>query len=102
MGRRSAEDIAKTTKDDPRKRHPRHEISFERSAYLGLLSLPSHSVALVKNGNNRSARLPTPCDVCQKLITSYPFIAKESSGYRKYHVTCALKIGLVLPRLSVA
>ena len=94
MPRRSAANATKAAKSG-RKEHPDHEISYERAAYYGL-SLPSRSIALVKNGNNRSARLPIPCDVCQKMIKSYPFITKESSGYRKYHVNCALKIGLVL------
>jgi hypothetical protein len=74
--------------------HPSHEVRFERAAYFGLI-LPSHSVALVKSGNNRSARLPATCDVCLKMITNYPFIAKESSGHRKYHINCALKVGIV-------
>ncbi len=83
---------------ESRGHHHTHEIRFERAAFLGL-SLPSRSVALVKNGSNRSARLPTPCDACARLITDYPFIAKDGSGYRKYHVSCALRIGLVLPQL---
>ena len=87
------------TKSGRSRHHPAHEIRYERAAYLGF-SLPSQSVTVVKNGSNRSPRLPTPCDVCQEMITSYPFISKESSGYRKYHITCALKIGLVLPALG--
>lgn len=80
----------------PKSKRPKGdlEIRFERAAYFSL-SFPSHSVALVKNGSNRSARLPTPCDVCQMMIRDYPFIAKESSGYRKYHIECALRIGVV-------
>jgi hypothetical protein len=76
-------------------------ISFERAAYFGLL-LPSHSVALVKHAGGRSAPLPTWCDVCEKMINDYPFIAKHSSyrkdhiaRRRKYHLDCALRIGLV-------
>jgi len=70
------------------------EISFERAAYFGL-SFPSNSVRLVNSASNRSAHLPTSCDVCQKMISDYPFIAKHHHGYRKYHITCALKVGLV-------
>jgi hypothetical protein len=76
-------------------------MSYERAAYFGL-SLPSHSVAFVKNPGGRSTHLPTTCDVCQKIISDYPFITKHSS-YRKYHVVrrrkyhlaCALSVGLV-------
>ncbi len=62
------------------------------------LSLPSLSVALVKNHSNRSAHLPIPCDVCENMISEYPFIAKHSNSgrHRMYHVACALRIGLVL------
>ena len=76
-------------------------ISFERSAYFGL-SLPSKSVALVKNAGGRSAPLPTSCDICQKIITDYPYVAKHNNyrkdhfaRRRKYHLACALSIGLV-------
>lgn len=72
-----------------------NEPRFGRAAYFGL-SLPSHSVAIVKSGSNRSARLPTQCDVCEEMISDYPYIAKNSvSGHRKYHVTCAVRIELV-------
>lgn len=97
MPKRPEEDDAKA-KMEPHRRHPAHEISYERAAYLGL-ALPSRSVALVRSGSNRSARLPTPCDVCQRMIDTYPFIAKEGSGYRKYHISCALRIGLILTKL---
>jgi hypothetical protein len=69
-------------------------VNLKRAVSL-TVSIPSQSVALVKNGCNRSARLPTRCDVCQEVINEYPFIAKESSGYRKCHVECALKVGVV-------
>lgn len=75
--------------------------SFERAAYFGL-SLPSHSVALVKHAGGRSTPLPASCDVCQRMINDYPFIAKHSNyrkyhiaRRRKYHIDCALRIGLV-------
>ena len=58
--------------------------------------LPSKQVALVKNGQNRSASLPTKCDSCNRAICLYPFVAKHGSGYRKYHVGCALRIGVVV------
>jgi len=85
----------------PKRRTEDRGISFERSAYFGL-SLPSHSVALVKNPGGRSTHLPTSCDVCQKMINDYPFIAKHNNyrkyhfaRRRKYHLACALSIGLV-------
>ena len=63
------------------------------------LSFPSLSVALVRRASGRSARLPAPCDVCQKSIDEYPFIAKHSNNgrHRMYHIDCALRIGLVAP-----
>ena len=72
------------------------EISYERAAYFGL-SFPSRAVRIVENAKNHSPRLPTSCDVCQKMIKNYPFIAKHHISYRKYHITCALRVGLVLP-----
>ena len=86
-------------KPDSRKKEHTHEIRYEMAAFMGL-SLPSHSVALVRSGSNRSARLPTPCDACEKLITGYPFIGKDGSGYRKYHISCALRLGIVLPNIG--
>lgn len=73
------------------------ENRFEMAAYLSL-SLPSQSVALVRHTSGRSTRLPTSCDACQKMINNYPYIAKHSTNghHRKYHVACALRIGLVL------
>lgn len=67
------------------------------ATHLGLL-LPSLSVALVRDANNRSARLPTSCDSCIETISNYPYIAKHSNNgrHRKYHLICALRIGLVL------
>lgn len=66
------------------------------------MPLPSHSVAIVKNAGGRSEPLPTSCDVCRKLINDYPFIAKHTNyrknhvaRRRKYHLACALNIGLV-------
>src|SRR5208337_500092 len=60
------------------------------------LSITSLSVALVKNHKNRSVCLPTPCDVCQKMINEYPYISKlRHSGRRQYHVECALRVGLI-------
>jgi len=71
------------------------ERRIASAAYFGL-SLPSRSVAIVKNGSNKSIRLPTKCDVCQELISDYPYIAKHNtSGHRKYHVECALRIELI-------
>jgi len=69
--------------------------------HLGL-SLPSLSVALVRDANNRSARLPTSCDSCVETISNYPYIAKHSNNgrHRRYHLTCALRIGLVLRILT--
>lgn len=71
-------------------------IRFENAAYLGL-TFPSRTVRLVENAKNRSPRLPTSCDACNKTIGEYPFIAKHHRSYRKYHVSCALRIALVLP-----
>ncbi|QQG48429.1 MAG: hypothetical protein HY247_06710 [archaeon] len=76
-----------------------NEISYERAAYFGL-AFPSRAVRLVENAKNHSPRLPTSCDVCQKMIQSYPFIAKHHISYRKYHITCALRVGLILPILG--
>ena len=76
------------------------EIRYERAAYFGL-SLPSRQVALVKNPGGRSVHLPTSCDACNKLINDYPFVTKNSyrrdhaGSHRRYHLTCALNIGLV-------
>src|SRR5208337_2860038 len=79
-----------------------HETRHEAAADLWLL-FPSLSVALVRSNVGRS-RLPLPCDACQKMISECPFIAKCSTGghKKKYHVACALRIGLVLsdPPLS--
>jgi hypothetical protein len=74
-----------------------HETRHETAADLWLL-FPSHSVALVRKTGGRSKRLPTPCDACQKMIGEYPYIAKHNSNThkKKYHVACALRIGLVL------
>lgn len=74
------------------------EVGFEMTAYLGL-ALPSHSVRLVEGAKNRSVRLPASCDACQKVISDYPFIAKHGTHahHRKYHIPCALRIGLVSP-----
>ncbi len=58
--------------------------------------LPSKHVCLIKNPQNRSVRLPTLCDSCDEFIEEYPFIVNSGSGYRKYHVVCALRIGLIL------
>jgi len=75
-------------------------ISYERAAYFGLV-LPSRQVALVKNAGGRSAHLPASCDACQKIISDYPFVTKNSykryhvGRHRKYHLACALNIGLV-------
>ena len=71
------------------------ERRIASAAYFGVL-LPSRSVALVRSSSNKSARLPTKCDVCQELIKDYPYVAKHStSGHRRYHVECALRIELV-------
>ena len=66
--------------------HPAEELSF-----------PSHSVTLVKDSGHPSARLPVPCDACDRTISNYPYIAKHSTNghHRKYHVACALRIGVV-------
>gem|GEM_PF-1148970 len=76
-------------------------ISYERSAYFGLY-LHSNSVALVRHAGGRSTPLPTWCDVCEKVISDYPFIAKNNvrekyhlERRRRYHLACALNIGLV-------
>ncbi|MBI3841360.1 MAG: hypothetical protein HY297_05360 [Thaumarchaeota archaeon] len=84
---------------DPRSLNENREIRYERAAYFGL-SFPSRAVRIVENAKNHSPRLPTSCDVCQKMIKSYPFIAKHHISYRKYHITCALRVGLVLPILG--
>jgi hypothetical protein len=62
------------------------------------LSLPSHSIALVKNASHPSSHLPASCDACQKMISAYPYIAKQCTDgrHRKYHVACALRIGVIL------
>jgi len=76
-------------------------VGHERGAYFGM-PLPSHSVALVRGAGGRIEILPVACDVCGKLISDYPFIAKHSSyrkhhlaRRRKYHLACALSVGLV-------
>ena len=76
-------------------------IRFERAAYFSL-SLPSRSVSLVQNRGGRSVQLPTSCDVCQKFISDYPFVTKHGmygkdrlARHRKYHLACALSVGLV-------
>ncbi len=71
-------------------------IRFERAAFIGL-TFPSHTVRLVENGNNRSPRLPTQCDACRREIKVYPYISKHHSSYRKYHIKCAIRVGLVTP-----
>ncbi len=59
-----------------------------------LVGLTRH-VRLVRNNQNRSAPLPTPCDSCASEIEAYPFVTNHGSGHRKYHVTCAVRIGLI-------
>lgn len=71
-------------------------IRFERDGYFRL-AFPGLHVRLVNNRSNRSPELPTPCDVCGRPIESYPFIAKHHTSYRKYHVACALRTGVILP-----
>ena len=72
------------------------KFRFENAAYIGL-TFPSRTVRLVENAKNRSPRLPTSCDACHETIGEYPFIAKHHKSYRKYHVSCALRIAIVLP-----
>jgi len=59
---------------------------------------PSHSIAIVRDSSHRSTRLPALCDACLEMISEYPYIAKHSTNghHRKYHVACALRIGLIL------
>jgi len=71
-------------------------IRFERDGCFRL-RFPSRYVKLVKDVIGRSPPLPIPCDVCGMPIESYPFISKHSHSYRKYHVACALRTGIVLP-----
>ena len=75
-------------------------IRYERAAYFGM-SLPSRQVAIVTNPGGRSAHLPSTCDVCQKIISDYPFVTKNkyrrdhAGRHRKYHLACAVNVGLV-------
>jgi hypothetical protein len=87
----------------PRPTRPVSEdgIRYERAAYYGF-TLPSQSTSLVRNPGGRSTHLPTRCDICQRIITDYPFVTKGSGHrkhqirrLRKYHLACALNIGLV-------
>lgn len=71
-------------------------IRFERDGYFRL-AFPALHVRLVTSAQGRAPPLPIPCDVCGRPIESYPFIAKHHRSYRKYHVACALRTGVILP-----
>ena len=66
------------------------------------LSFSSNTVVLVSEAGRRSSRLPAWCAICEKIINDYPFVAKHGNYriYRtvhrkRYHLACALSIGLV-------
>ena len=71
------------------------ESSNPRQAFAGLV-LPGKHVRVIQNRQNRSVPLPVVCDLCNSEIQLYPFVVNHGSGYRKYHVECAIRVGLVL------